>query len=138
MYIAKLHHRQLLFDVGTYRCLSAAALSWTMVNRVKSYDVKTFIFNNPILPGVQYCYGDVIKDPDLIKSHFIFIDVDHMGIYESELYNHLENINWKGLLMMDDINEYTGLTNFWNTIKREKYDLTRKGHFSGTGLVNFE
>jgi hypothetical protein len=26
---------------------------------------------------------------------------------------------------------------FWNSIKQEKYDVTDKGHWSGTGIVFF-
>jgi hypothetical protein len=116
--------------------MSAAALSSSMTNRVKSYDVKQHLLINPILPGVQYFLGDATKDEDLIKSPFIFFDAEHDGIFENKFYNHLKKINWKGLLLFDDIKECNPImTKFWEDIKEEKYDITDRGHWSGSGLV---
>ena len=138
-FISTLYRRQILFDIGTHRCVSAAALSSSMKNRIKTYDIKQFLPSNPILPGVQYCFGDATEDKELIKSPFIFLDAEHDGIFENKLYNYLKEIKWKGLLLLDDTLYCNPImTEFWNNITEEKYDITDKGHWSGSGLVNFE
>jgi hypothetical protein len=50
----------------------------------------------------------------------------------------LHDIKWNGLLLLDDINFNEPMNQFWNNISEEKYDITKIGHWSGTGLVNFK
>jgi len=138
VYIGALYNKKILFDIGTYRCVSAAALSSTMTNKIKSYDIIKVLPGNPILPNVFYFIGDVTKDNDLMKSPFIFFDVAHDGIYEKIFYEHLKTIGWKGLLMLDDIKLGDKMIEFWNSITEEKYDISEKGHWSGSGLVFFK
>jgi hypothetical protein len=138
-FISTLYRKQILFDIGTYRCMSAAALSSSMKNRIKTYDVKQFLPSNPILPDVHYYYGDATEDEELRKSPFIFLDTEHNGIFENKFLNYLRETNWKGLLLLDDILHCNDImTKFWNDIIEEKYDITEKGHWAGTGIVNFE
>ena len=40
--------------------------------------------------------------------------------------------------MLDDIKLNDEMRDFWSNIKEEKWDITSKGHWSGTGLVNFK
>ena len=138
IYVSFLFKNEILFDVGTHKCMSAAALSASMKNKVFSYDVKTSLLYNPILPGVQYNIGNVMKDKNLIKSSFIFFDVNHDGIFEKKFYDHLVNINYKGLLMCDDIYENIEMKTWWENIKEDKYDITSIGHWNGTGLIYFK
>ena len=94
---------------------------------------------NPILPGVQYIIGDVMKDPDFLRCPFIFLDTDHDGIFENPFYDYLCNINWKGILLLDDIHSSSKqMDDFWERIKKEKHDISSLGHWSGTGLVYFK
>jgi hypothetical protein len=138
MYASSLFNKERLYDVGTNKCLSAAALSYKYQNFVKTYDVVKINPVNPILPNVEYILGDVREDEKLINSNFIFMDVDHDGEFENLFYQHLHSINWKGLLMLDDIHLNDPMKDFWNIIEEDKYDLTNKGHWSGTGLVYFK
>jgi hypothetical protein len=39
--------------------------------------------------------------------------------------------------MFDDIYLNAEMTNFWNGLQNEKYDLTKVGHWSGTGIAIF-
>jgi hypothetical protein len=138
-FISMLYHKKILFDMNTHQCVSAAALSSSMKNRIKTYDIKQNLLINPILPAVQYCFGDVTKDEELIKSPFIFLDAEGDGIFENKLYNHLKEIKWKGLLLIDDILHCNDeMTKFWNDIAEEKYDITKIGHWSGSGICLFE
>lgn len=138
-FISSLYNKEILFDIGTYRCMSAVALSSSMTNRIKTYDIKQHLLINPILPGVQYFLGDATKDEELIKSTFIFFDAEHDGVFENTFYDYLKEINWKGLVLFDDIKECNPImTKFWEDIKDEKYDITEKGHWAGSGIVLFE
>jgi predicted O-methyltransferase YrrM len=138
MFISTLYNKELFFDIGTNRCMSAAALSFSMKNRIKTYDIKTYLPANPILPRVQYCIGDATKDEELIKSSFIFFDAEHDGIFENIFMNYLREIKWKGLIIFDDIYANPTMTEFWNKIPEEKYDITKIGHWSGSGICLFE
>jgi len=138
MFISTLYNNEILFDVGTNRCASATALSFNENNIVKSYDIKQILPGNPVIDNVRFIIGDATEDEDLIKSPFVFLDVDHDGIYENILYNHLHKINWKGLLMFDDIHLNKEMKEFWNNITEEKYDISNLAHWSGTGICLFK
>jgi len=136
MYISTLFDRQTLFDIGTYTGLSALALSYNKNIRVKSYDIRRTNINKKW--NIKYIIGNILQDKNLRYSPFILLDTEHDGIFENEFYNHLIKIGYKGLLMLDDIFLNDEMREFWNGIKRDKYDLTNKGHFTGTGLINFK
>ena len=68
------------------------------------------------------------------------MDVDpHNGKIEYEFYNYLKSINFKGLLICDDVWFFKEMRdNFWYKIpNEEKLDISKYGHWSGTGLINF-
>ena len=137
MYASTLYNNEIIFDIGTNKCMSALALSYNKSNKVKTYDIVRLLDNNPEVENIEYILGDSTKDTDLIKSNLIFLDVDHDGIYEDIFYDHLKSINWKGVLILDDIKLNEPMKDFWNKITEEKYDITNIGHWSGTGLVIF-
>ena len=137
IYISNLLDNVTIFDVGTNKCMSALALSSNPLNRVKSFDIIKLLPENPIVDNIEYILGDSTKDLDLLKSPIIFLDVDHDGTYEDIFYNHLKSINWKGILILDDIHLNEPMKKFWEIITEEKYDITKIGHWSGTGLVIF-
>lgn len=137
MYASALLSRSTIYDVGTYRCMSASALSYGGNNIVKSYDVIRSLPINPFLPNVNFYIGDVRNDQGLSKSNLIFLDVAHDGMYENQFYTHLHEIDWHGVLLLDDIHLNEPMINFWDGVVEDKYDLTGKGHWSGTGMVVF-
>ena len=138
MHISTLYREETLFDVGTNRCMSAMALSHNPSNKIKSYDIVQVLAENPKIPNVEFLLGDSTEDEDIRSSRFIFLDVDHDGIYEDKFYAFLKSIEWKGILMLDDIHLNEPMARFWNGIEEEKHDLTKIGHWSGTGLVAFK
>jgi hypothetical protein len=138
MYISSLYNNCVLYDVGTYQGFSSIALSYNKTNKVISYDIKKCIPAYPIKHNLKYCIGDVTELEDLNSTQFIFLDVNHDGSFENKFYNHLHDIKWNGLLLLDDINFNEPMNQFWNNISEEKYDITKIGHWSGTGLVNFK
>jgi hypothetical protein len=137
-YVSTLYNNQVIFDVGTNKCMSALALSYNKSNKIKTYDIIKLLPENPAVDNIEYILGDSTKDSDLMNCPLIFLDVDHDGIYEDIFYDHLKSINWKGILILDDIHLNDEMRNFWNRIEEKKYDITNIGHWSGTGLVVFE
>ena len=74
----------------------------------------------------------------LESAKIILLDIDpHDGVTEDYFYNRLLDFDFKGFLICDDIHINDGMMNFWNSIKKQKFDITDIGHWSGTGLVNF-
>jgi hypothetical protein len=137
-YVSTLFDNHLIFDVGTNKCMSAISLSYNKSNKVRSYDIIKNVTEYPQVSNIDFIIGDTTEDINLIECPLIFLDVDHDGIYENIFYKYLKNINWKGFLMLDDIYLNESMILFWNNISEDKYDLTEKGHWSGTGLVHFK
>jgi predicted O-methyltransferase YrrM len=69
----------------------------------------------------------------------IFIDVDpHDGVQERRMINKLIEIDFKGIVILDDIHLNAEMQALWDWIPvRRKVDLTKFGHNSGTGVVLF-
>ena len=65
------------------------------------------------------------------------LDIDHNYTNEIWLYNFLIQNNWNGIMLCDDINLNDEMRRFWSEISHVKHDITKYGHFSGTGLVLF-
>jgi len=137
-HITTLFSNCIFFDVGTNACRSAISLSYNTSNKIKSYDVVQILEKNPQISNVEFLLGDAVNDSDFLNSSLIFLDVNHDGTYENYFYKKLIDINWKGILMLDDIHLNEPMREFWNSIEKEKHDLTSIGHWSGTGLVIFE
>lgn len=137
-YASSLFNNETIFDIGTNKCMSAIALSYNPTNNVRTYDIVKMVSEYPTIDNIKFFMTDSTKDELLINSPLIFLDVDHDGLYENIFYNHLKAINWKGLLLLDDIHLNEPMILFWNSITEDKYDLTQKGHWSGTGLVHFK
>ena len=78
---------------------------------------------------------DLLDDP----WEIIFIDVDpHDGVQERVMISKLIEMDFKGILLLDDIHLNTEMQSFWDWIPAgRKVDLTRFGHNSGTGAVLF-
>lgn len=143
IYISNLFNKINILDIGTNRGFSAVALSDNKNNAVISYDliryesVKT-LMNSHILDNVEFKLGNFIESENLDKYKIILLDTDHDGKFEKIVIEHLEKVKWNGILLMDDILYFPALTEIWNNLKQEKYNLTKTGHISGTGMVIFK
>ena len=139
-YLASQVNGKTLIDIGTNSGGSALALSTNKTNKVISYDVYTDIgvVSLQSISNIELRIKDCREDKDdLINSPIIMLDTTHDGIHEKLVYDFLVTGGFSGLLVMDDINYFSGLTNFWNTIQTKKLDITKYGHVTGTGLVVF-
>src|ERR1017187_667224 len=167
VYLSNLFNNSFFCDIGTFKGSSALALAVNSSNNVYSFGIEERV--NPISETIKYLpqpiaftrppnidfittnnflkYSDIILDSDLI-----FLDIDHAGEKEEELYEFLLEMGYKGLMILDDIHIYKvfngpnkeqlkGMEDFWNSIKDKKgvYDISKWGHGeTGTGLISFD
>ena len=133
-YISTLFKNKVLLDIGTYKGDSSTALTYNKSNKVISFDLVDELENKN--DDVEYRLGNIINYPEIIKSSsFILIDTYHNGDFEQEFINFINDINYKGLVMLDDIHLNQAMEKVWHSINKDKYDLTNIGHNTGTGLA---
>jgi len=140
-YISTFFNDTTILDVGTRTGGSALALSYNESNHVISYDLEEHGASNIKKDNVVWKIQDFRNDNtlDYSKISIIMIDVDpHDGVQESEMFKFLEEMGWKGILILDDItNIWPSIEKLWNDFDYPKLDVTEVGHFSGTGIVSF-
>lgn len=81
----------------------------------------------------------VAKHRELLESaDFIFVDAAKDGEMERRFLEHFEILRFRQpvVMMFDDIRLWAML-DIWREIRRPKLDLTSFGHWSGTGLVDW-
>jgi predicted O-methyltransferase YrrM len=151
-YLATQFNNSSIFDIGTSSGQSALALSFNSSNTVHTFNIQDELSKEKKQFKWKDCNikfhlenlwdTDILKKwkQELLNSPFIFIDVDpHNGHMEYDFYKWLEENQYKGIVLFDDV-LVTDLMkyNFWFRIPSEhKIDLTKYGHFSGTGLIKF-
>lgn len=151
-----------IIELGTHNGRSTIALNYGNLinntnNSIYTYDIFNFllpnIFNNTTIKfRLENLFDPTIREINkehILSSDVIFIDVDpHEGIVEYDMYLWLKQNNYKGFILLDDIHlgpGHLGVTSgnsmqqFWDKIDDQyKIDLTKVGHYSGTGLVCFD
>lgn len=131
-------------DIGTHHGASAIALSHNPRNKVLSFDIVNNVKCQK--PNTQLVRANLWTESErqiwrdrLLSAPLIFLDVDpHNGIMELDFYTWLVENNYRGILICDDIWCFPPMRQkFWAQISTPKMDLTRVGHWSGTGIVDF-
>lgn len=129
-------HLNSIYDIGTYKGLSALALCKR--NVVISYDIN---YNVAIVKpeNIEFRIGNFFHDEENItQASFIVFDVDpHDGDIEREFFDMLLFSKFRGIVLFDDIHLNDNMESFWQNIELPKYDITHIGHWSGSGLVDF-
>jgi len=129
-----------VLEIGTRTGESAAAL------KIGNPTIKltTVDLVDVIIPELKetidfrLCNGMDVLD-EFKDIPFMFIDVDpHDGVQEREMIKKLVEVGFKGILMLDDIHLNPEMQSFWDEIQYTKIDLSRIGHYSGTGIVFFD
>lgn len=135
-----------IYDIGTFAGYSALALAANPTIQVVSYDLEDHI--KDAVPSVKQYPNITLKladctQPDeitqLAKASVILLDVDpHDGVQEPQIFKALQTAGFRGLLFLDDIHLNEPMNRFWESIQLKKYDITKYGHWSGTGVVVFD
>jgi len=137
-----------IIDIGSHRGNSALALSYNKTNTIYSFDIVDNIRSKiKSVNNIKFLNDNLFEitgrekwSDTILSSPFIFMDVDpHNGNMELDMYNYLKKINYKGFVICDDIWYFKEMRdNFWYKINyKERFDITEFGHWSGTGIINF-
>jgi predicted O-methyltransferase YrrM len=79
-------------------------------------------------------YAPTLRDADLV-----FVDAAKDGRQERVFLKRFEEVGFRHgpIVVFDDVRVYNMLQ-IWRDIRRSKLDITSFGHWSGTGLVDYE
>jgi predicted O-methyltransferase YrrM len=141
-----MHSSGVITDIGTQFGSSALALSLNNQVTVETYDkFKHIPDNNNQLqtisnkPNITYkiLSAQAIM-PKVAQSNVIYLDITTSdGLEEIKIIKKLQELNFQGILIIDDIKLSEVMENVWNNVPKElkKIDVTEFGHWSGTGIV---
>lgn len=149
-YISK-HCQGVATDIGTQYGSSALALSLSTDLHVDTFDkfrlVPTSNPSSQVLtienkPNITYrvLSGQAVLSK-IAKSMVVYLDINTTdGIEETKIINQLQHLNFKGILILDDINLNDTMKTVWSTVPNtlKKIDATAFGHWSGTGIVVYD
>lgn len=147
-YLSSLFDNITILDIGTYNGRSAVSLSHNENNKVISYnindDIKDLHHKIYTKSNIEFLIKNVLDDlnEEFLKNvKIVLIDIDHFYTIEKQIIDKLKEFNYDGLILLDDIihpspREFGAMQKLWNEIEDEKYNITKYGHWSGTGLVN--
>jgi len=149
-YLSDLFEDKVIVEVGTMYGASALAFAANRKNKIITMDCtdrrKAEQFSNWEGFSIEFQCCDINKaerHTDILNrlksASVIFLDITHNGRDESRFYQLLNRIGYNGLLLLDDIHlqTYGDMESFWASIDKPKFDLTKVGHTSGSGLVDF-
>ena len=128
----------ILLDVGTLKGSSALALANNIKNKVYSFNIGDELDLYDYPNNIEFIIDNILNGEydSLIKSSsIILLDTFHDGGFERNFLNHIVGLGFKGILLCDDIYLNQNMIDFWDSITQEKIDLTKFGHWSGTGAV---
>lgn len=131
-----------VIEVGTHCGSSAFAMSMDTNYDIITYDILDIKDNNRVSPkNVIYKISEFMTDDEnkqlILTARMIFIDAPHNGEYETQCYNWLKSNNYDGIVVWDDIHLNESMKNFWENVTDKKIDVTKYGHITGTGIINF-
>ena len=137
-HISSYYDNEILLDIGTFKGGSALALSFNNNNTVISIDIENHLELSINRANIEFKILNILNNPNLLhKSKLIMLDTAHDGLFERELYTYLIESNWNGIIIADDIHLNKPMRKWWKSIENKyKYDITKFGHHSGTGLIN--
>lgn len=139
-YLSNNLNNEIFLDIGTLKGCSALALSGNKNNKVVSFNISNQLDLNYYPENIEFLISNVLDEKHInliVQSKIILLDTNHDGRFEQKLFNHLEEINFQGILILDDILLNEQMKNFWQNIKKDKLDITYIGHITGTGVVFF-
>ena len=82
---------------------------------------------------------EYLRKKGYFVREFDIVNDPHDGVQEEEMFLFLEEKEWQGLVLLDDIGpQWPEIEDFWNRITFPKLDVSDVGHMSGTGAVSFD
>jgi len=148
-YLSTQFHNTNIINIRTNGGYEALALSHNETNTVFSFGPTDQLANTTIedRPNIHFITEDILDTQfqlkwrqTILSSAFIFVDIEpHNGTVEHDLYLYLSDIGYRGFVIYDDIWYFKSMRNqLWYKIpESQRFDLTEVGHWSGTGIVNF-
>jgi predicted O-methyltransferase YrrM len=143
-------------EIGTHQGLSALALMQTLPagGSLATFDIMPFrevpgyvLRDDDFADGrLTQFIADITTDAgfaehrELLRdADLIFVDAAKDGHQERVFLQRFEDVGFTNmpLIVFDDIRVYNMLR-IWREIRRPKLDVTSFGHWSGTGLVDYE
>ena len=105
-WISEQFNNTTIYDIGTFRGMSALALAANSTNKVITYDIHAWpddrILNPP--SNIEFVVDDFFNNKDILKSPLIMFDVDpHDGNIERVFLNWLDENDYQGIVFFDDI-----------------------------------
>jgi predicted O-methyltransferase YrrM len=146
-FLSTLFNNTTILDIGTSNGRSAVALSHNENNKVISYNITDDIKspNHKIYTksNIEFCVKNVMEDltKDFLSNvKLIVLDIDHFETMETIIIKKLDELQFSGILILDDIHHphpilRDCMQRLWNKLPYRKMDITKYAHFSGTGIV---
>lgn len=144
-----------IIEIGTFQGFGALALMKNLgvEGRVMTFDIVPYDqVPNCLLSGTDFESGQLTQEiADLAdmntvlryqtaieQADLIFIDAAKDGIMERRFLQNFSRLKLlkNPIVVLDDIRLWNMLE-IWNSIDRPKLDMTSFGHWSGTGLIDW-
>jgi len=149
------HKPKRIVEIGTFQGLSALAMKRSSapgselitVDIIPWNEIRDTVFSPSDFEGtgLRQVVGDLSDErffssfaDTLSGSDLLFVDAPKNVIFETTLLRYLDTIQLPStaLVVFDDIRVWDMLR-IWRGIRRPKLDLTSFGHWSGTGLIDW-
>lgn len=146
-YLSTFFNDTVILDIGTSFGRSAIALSHNENNKVISYDIINWINNDNhkiyTKQNIEFRLKNIIDDLTeefISKCRLVIIDIDHFKTMETIILDKLNKYKFSGIIILDDIyhpqkDMYEAMQKLWKNINIPKFDITKYGHSTGTGLI---
>jgi predicted O-methyltransferase YrrM len=147
-YLTTFFNNTVILDIGTSHGTSAVALSHNCSNKIISYDIIDCIRNSNHLiytkQNIEFRIKNILEDLNtefLNNIKIIMIDIDHYGEMEKKIIERLNELKFSGIIILDDVFNHPdnyikeSMKKLWDNITQKKIDVTKYGHWSGTGLI---
>jgi predicted O-methyltransferase YrrM len=145
-----------VIEIGTFTGVSALTLRAFLpsTSTLTTFDVVPWhqLVNTALTP-TDFADGKMtqhiadLSQPEALETHrhlletadFFFIDAAKDGVQERKFLENLRRLHFKmpPILLFDDIRLWKMLR-IWDEIPEDKLDITSLGHWTGTGLVDFQ
>lgn len=137
-YFGRQYNNEMLAEIGTRHGLGALALAQNLSNHIITYDVTDEFWRSKFAAkrkNIEFRIRDIIYysgTQEVLHCPFIYLDVDpHTGYLEEIFIRDLENNNYMGIVLLDDItNMFPQLFNWYNNLQTvaTKYYLPDYNH----------